>query len=177
MLNSSFARNLRRRHDRLGGVWHVDKVFVRIRGQLHYLWRVVDQDGDVIEILVTRKRDRRGAKRFSREGSKNQEKPPRQLVTDKFRSYPAAHREVRPSVYYRTGQCKNSRAEVALQHTRDLERQMRRFKSMAQAQFFLSVHGPIQDLFRVCRHHLRAGNHRILRSRALVEWREATFAC
>ena len=108
---------------------------------------------------------------------KHREKPHWQLVTDKLRSYPAAHREVSPSVHHRTGQYENNRAEVSHQHTREQDRQLRRFKSMAQAQLFLSVHSPIQNLFRVGRLHLRAINHRILRSRAFVEWQEATCAC
>ena len=174
---SAYAPTLRRKQGRLGDIWFVDEVFIKIRGQFHYVWRAVDQDGDVIDILVTKKRDRRAAKRFFRKALKHQENPPWQLVTDKLRSYPAAHREVFPSVHHRTGQYENNRAEVSHQHTRKQERQMRRFKSMAQAQLFLSVHSPIQNLFRVGRHHLSAINHRILRSRAFVEWREATCAC
>ncbi len=131
----------------------------------------------MIDILVTKKRDHRAAKRFFRKALKHQEKPPWQLVTDKLRSYPAAHREVFPSVVHRTGQYENNRAEVSHQHTREQERQMRKFKSMAQAQRFLFVHGPIQNLFRVGRHKVRAFNHRILRERAFVSWREATCAC
>ena len=171
-----YARILRRKQGRLGDIWHVDEAFLKIRGQLHYLWRAVDQDGDVIDILVTKKRDRRAAKRFFRKALKHQEKPPWQLVTDKLRSYPAAHREVFPSVPHRTGQYENNRAEVSHQHTREKGRQMRRFKSIAQAQRFLAIHGPVQNLFRVGRHHLKAVHHRLLRDRAFDGWREATCA-
>ena len=94
----AYARTLRRRQGRLGDIWHVDELFVTIRGQRHYLWRAVDQDGDVLDILVTRHRDRKAAKRFFRKVLKHQERPPLQLVTDRLRSYPAAHREVFPSV-------------------------------------------------------------------------------
>jgi len=171
---SAYARNLRRKQGRLGDIWHVDELFISIRGQRYYLWRAVDQDGDVIDILVTRRRDRKAAKRFFRRMLKHQGKPPWKLVTDKLRSYPAAHRDIFPSVVHRTGQYENNRAEVSHQHTREQERQMRKFKSMAQTQRFLSVHGPMQNLFRVGRHHLKAVHHRLLRARAFSDWREVT---
>ena len=174
--SSSYARKLRRKQGRLGDIWHVDELFVTIRGQRRYLWRAVDQDGDVIDILVTKRRDRRAAKRFFGRALKSQGQAPWQLITDKLRSYPAAHREVFPSVVHRTGRYENNRAEVSHQATRQQERQMRRFKSPAQAQRFLSVHGPIQDLFRVGRHHLKAVHYQLLRDRALTVWNEVTCA-
>lgn len=175
-LGPTYARSLRRKQGRLGDIWHVDELFITIRGQLHYLWRAVDQDGDVIDILVTKRRDRRAAKRFFRRALKHQGQVPWQLITDKLRSYPAAHREVFPSVIHRTGQYENNRAEVSHQHTREQERQMRRFKSIAQAQRFLCVHGQVQNLFRVSRNHLKAVHHRLLRDRAFADWREVTCA-
>ena len=153
-----------------------DEVFITIQGQRCYLWRAVGQDGDVVDILVTKRRDHRAAKRFFRNALKHQGKPPWRLVTDKLRTYPAAHREVFPSVEHRTGRYENNRAEVSHQHTREQERKMRRFKSPGQAQRFLSVHGVIQNLFRVDRHHLRAAHHGLLRDRAFDEWKEATCA-
>ena len=173
----AYARTLRRRQGRLGDIWHVDELFITIRGQRYYLWRGVDPDGDVLDILVTRHRDKRAAKRFFRSVLKHQERPPLQLVTDKLRSYPAAHREVFPSVTHRTGPYQNNRAEVSHQHTREQERQMRRFKSAGQAQQFLSVHGPIHNLFRVARHHLKAIHHQLLRERAFTDWKRATCVC
>ena len=134
----------------------------------------MDQDGDVIDILVTKSRDRRAAKRFFRKTLKHQGRAPWQLVTDKLRTYQAAHREIFPSVVHRTERYENNRAEVSHQYTREQERQMRRFKSPPQAQRFLSVHGPIQNLFRVGRHHLKAIHYRFLRTRAFSDWREAT---
>ena len=169
-----YARSVRRKQGRLGDVWHVDELFITIRGQRHYLWRAVDQDGDVIDILVTLRRDGKAAKRFFHKMLKHQGKPPWQLVTDKLRSYHAAHRAVFPSVTHRTGQYENNRAEASHQPTRQQERQMRRFKSAGQAQRFLSVHGPVQNLFRVGRNHLKAIHHRLLRDRAFAYWREAT---
>ena len=131
----------------------------------------------MIDILVTKRRDRRAAKRFFRKALKQQGQAPWQLITDKLRSYGAAHREIFPSVVHRTGQYENNRAEASHQPTRQQERQMRRFKSMAQTQRFLSVHGPIQNLFRVGRHHLKAAHHRLLRDRAFSDWREVTCVC
>jgi putative transposase len=170
----TYARSLRRKQGRLGDIWHVDEVFVTIRGERHYLWRAVDQDGDVIDILVTKRRDRQAAKRFFRKALKHQGQVPCQLVTDKLRTYQAAHREVFPSVVHRTGRYENNRAEVSHQHTREQERQMSRFKSHHHAQRFLSVHGLIQNLFRVGRNHLKAVHYRLLRGRAFSDWREAT---
>jgi putative transposase len=169
----TYARSLRRKQGRLGDIWYVDEVFITIRGKSHYLWRAVDQDGDVIDILVTKRRDRQAAKRFFRKALKRQGQAPWQLVTDKLRTYRAAHREVFPSVVYRTGRYENNRAEVSHQHTREQERHMRGFKSPQQAQRFLSVHGLIQNLFRVGRHHLKAVHYRLLRGRAFSDWKEA----
>ncbi len=173
---SEYARKLTRRQGRLGDTWHLDELFVTIRGQRHYLWRAVDQDGDVIDILAQPRRDRRAAERFFRKLLKGQGSEPRRLVTDKLRSYAVAQRTVMPSVIHDTGRYKNNRAEVSHQPTRQRERQMRRFKSTAQAQRFLSVHGIIQNLFRVGRHLLRAANQRILRTRSFLVWNAVTCA-
>ena len=171
-----YARRLKRRQSRSGDTWYLDEVFVTIQGRRQYLWRAVDQDGDVIDILVQSRRDRRAAKRFFRKLLKGQGIEPRRLVTDKLRSYGAAHRTVMPSVVHSTEQYENNRAEVSHQPTRQRERQMRRFKSPGQAQRFLSVHGLVQNLFRVGRHLLRARHQRELRGRALLIWHEATCA-
>ena len=141
-----YARMLRRRQGRLGDVWHLDEVFVNIQGQRHYLWRAVDQDGDVIDILVQKHRNAHAAKRFFRKLLKGQGSEPWQLVTDKLRSYAAAHRSVMPSVAHDTRQYANNRAEVSHQPTRQRERFMRGFKSAGQAQRFLSGHGVIQSI-------------------------------
>ena len=114
----------------------------------HYLWRAADQDGDVLDIPVPRRRDKRAAKRFFRKVLKQQGRPPWQLVTDKLRSYPAAHREVFPPVNRRTGTYENNRAEVSQQHTREQERQARGYKLLPQFRRFFHVHSPIHDLFR-----------------------------
>ncbi len=116
------ARGLKRRQGRLGDTWHLNEVFVTIQGQRQYLWRAVDQDGDVIDILIQSRRDRRAAKRFFRKLLKGQGSVLRRLVTDKLRSYPAALRSVMPSVIHSTKQYENNRAEVSHQLTRQRER-------------------------------------------------------
>ena len=173
---AEYARKLKRRQGRLGDTWHLDELFVTIQGQRQYLWRAVDQDGDVLDILVQPRRDRRAAKRFFRKLLKGHGGEPRRLVTDKLRSYGAAHRTVMPSVLHDTSRYANNRAEVSHQPTRQRERQMRRFKSAAQAQRFLSIHGVILNLFRVGRHLLRPANYRILRERSFLVWSEVTCA-
>ncbi len=149
---------------------------MKIRGERHYLWRAVDQDGDVIEILVQRYRNARAATRFLRKLLKGQGSKPWQLVTDKLKSYGAAHRTTMPSVKHNTARYANNRAEVSHQPTRVRERQMRRFKSAGQAQRFLSVHSVIQNLFNLGRHQLRSENHRLLRARSFKDWSVATAA-
>ena len=169
-----YARRLRRRRGRMGDTWYLDELFVTIRGQRQYLWRAVDEEGDVIDILVQSRRDRRAAARFFRTLLKGQGREPRRLITDKLHSYAAAHRTVMPSVVHSTQQYENNRAERAHQPTRQRERQMRRFKSARHAQRFLSVHGVVLNLFRLGRHLLRAVHHRRLRTRAFGVWREVT---
>ena len=131
-----YARRLRRRRGRLGDTWHLDEVFVTIQGRQQYLWRAVDEDGDVLDILVQSHRNRRAAVRFFRKLLKTQGRIPRRLITDQLRSYAAACRTVMPSVVHVTDQYANNRAEVSHQPTRQRERQMRRFKSAAQLQRF-----------------------------------------
>ena len=172
-----YARSLRRRRGRLGDTWHLDELFVTLQGRRQYLWRAVDEDGDVIDILVQSRRNRRAAIRLLRKLLKSQGRVPRRLVTDKLGSYRAAHRSVIPSVVHSTRRYANNRAEVSHQPIRQRERQMRRFKSAAHLQRFAEVHGLVQNLFRVGRHLLRSTHHRVLRARAFVEWETVTCAC
>ena len=150
---------------------------MNIHGRQQYLWRAVDQDGDVIDILLQPRRDRRAAARFFRKLLKGQGRVPRRLITDKLRSYSAAHGLVMPAVVHSTTQYENNRAEVSHQPTRQRERQMRRFKSAAHAQRFLSVHGLVRNLFHVGRHLLQAAHHRVLRTRSFLVWNDVTCAC
>ena len=168
------ARRLRRRRGRMGDTWYLDELFVKIQGRRQYLWRAVDEDGDVIDILVQFWRNRPAATRFFRKLLKGQCREPCRLIPDKLRSYSATHRTVIPSVIHSTRQYENTRAEVSHQPTRQRERQMRRFKSAAHVQRFLSVHGLVQDLFRTGRHLLRSVHYRLLPTRSLLAWREVT---
>jgi putative transposase len=172
-----YARGLRHRRGRQGDTWYLDELFVKIQGQQKYLWRAVDEDGDVLDFLVQSRRNHRAAKRFFRKLFKRQRREPRRLITDKLRSYSAAHRMAMPSVIHSTRKYENNRAEVSHQPTRQRECQMRRFKSAAHLQRFASVHGAVQNLFRVGRHLLRAVHHCLLRSRSFGIWDEVTCAC
>ena len=172
----AYARRLRRRAGPLGDTWHLDELFVTIRGQRQYLWRAVDQDGDVIDILLQPRRDRHAAARFFRKLLKRSGRLPHRLVTDRLGSYRAAHRIVMPSVPHDTTRYANNRAEVSHQPSRRREHHMRRFKSAAHAQRFLSVHGVVYNLFSRGRHLLRAQHQRLLRSRAFATWNAVAAA-
>ena len=172
----AYARTLRQRRGRLGDTWYLDELFVNIRGRQQYLWRAVDEDGDVIDILVQATRDRHAASRFFRTLLKGQGSGPRRVITDTRRRYAAAHRAVMPSVVHATNQYANNRAEVSHQPTRQRERQMRRLKSAAHVQRFTSVHGVVQNLCRVGRHLLRSAHHRLLRRQAFHVWDAVTCA-
>jgi putative transposase len=173
----TYARALKKRQGRLGDTWYLDEMFIKIRGELRYLWRAVDQDGDTIDILVQKRRIKESAKRFFRKLLKSLCVPPWRMVTDKLKSYSAAHREMLPSVTHSTKQYENNRAELSHEPTRQRERQMRRFKSMGQAQRFLTVHGAVGNLFRLGRHLIRATHYREFRAKALSEWQQVTCAC
>jgi len=171
-----YARRLKKKQGRLGDTWYLDELFVRINGQQQYLWRAVDQDGDVIDILLQSRRDQRAAERFLRRLLRGQGKQPFRIITDKLKSYAAASRTILPGVTHDTQQYANNRAEISHQPTRMRERQMRRFKSSWQAQRFLSLHGVVRNLFCVARHLLRSTHHRLLRSRSFEVWRSVTAA-
>src|SRR5262249_32604289 len=156
---SSFTKKLRHRQGRLGDTWHLDEMFVTINGERHYLWRAVDQEGEGLDILVQKRRNQAAALRFLRKLLKGLEYVPDKLVTDKLASYGAAHRELLSSVPHDRGARRNNRVEVSHQPTRQRERQMRHFKSSGQAQRFLAVHGPINNLFRLGRHRLSAHHY------------------
>jgi len=140
-----------------------------------YLWRAVDQDGDLIDVLVQKRKDKRAARRFFRKMLKRQGATPNRMTTDKLRSYAADKWEVMPSVVHCQDRYANNRVEVSHQPTRQKERQMRRFKSMKQAQRFLSVHGAVNNLFRFGRHLMRAIHHRMFRAKAFNEWQQVTY--
>ena len=147
---------------------------MKIAGQKYWVWRAVDQDGIVLDILVQSRRDKRAAKRLLRKLLKKQQRPPRVLITDKLASYGAAKGEVMPSVEHRKHKGLNNRAENSHQPTRRRERQMKRFKSAGQAQRFLSAHDQINNLFHLHRDHVTASEYRAARTRAFQTWAEVT---
>ena len=129
-----YTRRLKRRHRVYGDTFYIDEVFVKINGKQHYLWRAVDQDGDVVDLYLQAKRDAVAAKRFFRRLLRSHGGEPRKIVTDRLRSYPVAHREVMPETIHSTKQYENNRAEQSHEATRGRERGMRKFKSGRQAQ-------------------------------------------
>src|SRR5438309_5832708 len=151
-----YANQLRHRRPRPGDKWHLDEVVLTIHGERHYLWRAVDQDGNVLDILVQSRRNKRATKKFFRKLLKGLQYLPRVIITDKLRSYGAAKREILPGVEHRQHKGLNNRAENSHQPTRLREKIMRRFKSQGQAQRFLSAHGPIRQHFRPKRHKMTA---------------------
>ncbi len=173
---AAFADNLRRRRPRPGDKWHLDEVFIRIQGELHYLWRAVDQDGVVLDILVQTRRDGTAAKRFFKRLLKGLQYTPRVLITDKLKSYGVAKRDLLPDVEHRESRYLNNRAENSHRPTRRRERQMQRFKSMRQAQRFLSAHAFISGHFRPRRHLMTASRYRAARARAFKTWTQETCA-
>ena len=138
----------------------------------HYLWRGVDQDGDVLDIMVQKRRDKTAAKRFFRKLLKGLCYCSREMVTDKLGSYGAARRDFMPSVEHEKWKRENNRAEVSHQPTRQQERQMRPFESHRHAQRLLSAHGPINNLFRIGWHLLKASHYRELCDRSFATWNE-----
>jgi putative transposase len=147
----TYANGLRHKSPRPGDRWHLDEVFLKINGRLHYLWRAVDQDGDVLDILVQSRRDKKAAKKFFRKLLKELRYVPRVIITDKLRSYSAAKAEMLTGVEHCQDKWRNNRAENSHQPTRLRERLMRRFKSAGHAQRFLSAFGIITSYFRVGR--------------------------
>ena len=140
---------------------------IQINGKQHYLWRAVDQDGEVVDVYIQAKRDEAAAKRFFKRLLRSHGGEPRKIVTDKLRSYGVAHRELMPDVIHSTKQYENNRAEQSHEMTRVREREMRRFKSVGQAQRFLVTHAAVSNLFNLGRHLVRAEHYRDLRVSAL----------
>jgi putative transposase len=167
-----FANQIRRRLPRVGDKWHLDEVVLKIAGVKHWLWRAVDQNGIVLDVLVQRRRDKRAAKRLLRKLLKKQKRPPRVMITDKLASYGAAKRDVMPGIEHRQHKGLNNRAENSHQPTRRRERQMKQFKSAGQAQRFLSAHDQINNLFHLRRDHVTAAEHRDRRSQTFQVWAE-----
>ena len=168
-----YANRLRRKYRGYGDAFIIDEVFIRIDGRQHYLWRAVDQDGEVVDVFLQKRRDGASAKRFFKRLLKNHKDEPRKIVTDKLRSYGVAHRELILDTIHDTSQYANNRAELSHQPTRVRERVMRRFKSVAQGQRFLGVHSAVYNLFNLGRHLISANHYRLIRLRAFASWKNA----
>ena len=168
----AYANELRRRRPRPGTKWHLDEVFIKIRGVQRYLWRAVDQNGVVLDVLVTSRRNAAAARRFLRKLLKGLCYVPKRLITDKLASYPVAHRELMGSVKHRRSRYLNNRAENSHQPTRQRERAMKRFTSIRHAQRFLSAHGPISGHFRPRRHRLSATEWRTQMTDRFAQWHD-----
>lgn len=168
-----YARRLKRNHRGYGDTFYIDEVFVKINGKQNYLWRAVDQDGEVVDVLLQARRDGAAAQRFFKRLLRIHGGEPRKIVTDKLRSYGVAHRELIPETLHVTDRYANNRAEQSHEVTRVRERGMRRFKSVGQAQRFVSVQAAVQNLFNLGRHLVSADHHRDLRVSAFCEWSRA----
>jgi transposase-like protein len=170
------ARKLRRGRPRSDGRWHLDEVFVCINGKQLYVWRAVDSEGEVLDILVQARRDHKAALKLMRKLLKKQGITPVAIVTDKLRSYGSALRELGIARRQDTGRWKNNRAENSHQPLRQRERRMKRFKSPGSAQRFLSTHAAVYNVFNIQRHQISRRTLRVFRDQAMLTWRQATVA-
>ena len=169
-----FANRIRRRAPRRGDTWHLDEVVLTIAGKKHWLWRAVDQEGFVLDVLVQSRRDKKAARRLFRKLLKKQGRAPRVLITDKLRSYAAAKREIMPGVEHWQHKGLNNRAENSHQPTRRREWIMKRSKSPRQVQRFLSTHDQVANVFSRRPNQDTATKFRAARSQAFTTWGEVT---
>lgn len=168
-----FARRLKRRHQGFGDTFFMEEVFIKIGGIQNYLWRAVDQDGEVVDVFLQKRRNATAAKRFFKRLFHAHGGTSRKIVTDKLGSYRVAHRELAPNLIHDTSQYANNLSELLHQPTRVRERVMRRFKSPGQAQRFLDTHSAVYNLFNLQRHYVRAEHYRRLRTGAFEKWNSA----
>ena len=172
----AYAAKLRRSRSRSDAQWHLDEVFVTINGKRMYLWRAVDCEGEVLDILVQSRRNKKAALKLIRKLLKNQGFVPDSFVTDKLPSYGAALKDLGLSRRHDFGGRKNNRAENSHLPVRQRERRMQRFKSAGSAQRFLSTHAAVYNTFNVQRHLISRRTLRQFRSAAMSEWQIATCA-
>lgn len=172
---SKYAARLRRRHQGYDDTFFIDEVFIKIDGKQRYLWRAVDQDGEVVAVFLQNRRDAKAAKRFFNRMLKKHKGEPRKIVTDKLRSYGVAHRELIPETIHNMEKYANNRAELSHQPTRVRERGMRKFKSVKQAQRFLNTHAAVYNLFNLGRHLVSAETYRYFRLRSFASWKNAVM--
>ena len=167
------ARRLRQRRPRPGDFWHLDEMVVRIAGRRMYLWRAVDQEGEILDLLIQPRRDKRAAVRLMRKLLKKQGFAPKRAVTDKLPSYAAAFRDLGLTCRHEQGLRTNNRAENSHQVARRRERKMQRFKSAGSAQRFLSVHAAVHNTFYLQRHLISRSTLRKFRAEAMTHWQAA----
>jgi putative transposase len=168
-----YAQRLRRKHQGYRDTFFIDEVLVKVQGERDYLWRAVDQDGEVVDVFLQKRRDAKPAKRFFKRLLRKHKGEPRKIVTDKLRSYGVAHRELIPETIHDTSQYANNRCELSHEPTRVRERRMRKFKSMGQAQRFLNAHAAVYNLFNLGRHLVSVESYRYFRLRAFAAWEKA----
>src|SRR5215217_7375231 len=170
----AIAHRLRARRPRPHGRWHLDEMFVRVGGKQMYLWRAVDAEGEVLDVLVQPKRDRRAARKLMRKLLKRHGMAPNEWVTDKNPAYGAALRELKLTRIPHTQRKRaNNRAESSHLPVRRRERKLQGFKSPRSAQRFLSLHAATYNVFTVPRHLVSARTHRLFRAEAFEVWRNA----
>jgi putative transposase len=151
--------------------WHLDEMFVKIGGEMHYLWRAVDHEGEVLEAYVTKTRNRKAALKFLRKAMKRYGQPD-VFVTDRLRSYRAALSDVGMAQRQETGRWLNNRIENSHQPLRRRERAMQRFRQMRSLQKFVAVHSSVHNHFNQERHLYSRENFKANRAAALAEWRK-----
>src|SRR6184192_3074394 len=166
----AIARRLRQRRPRPSDRWHLDEMVVRIAGKRMYLWRAVDHEGEVLDMLVQRRRDKRAALRLMRKLLRKQGFTPKLLTTDRVGSYGSAFRHLRLGCPHEQGLRKNNRAENSHQVVRRRERKMQRFKSARSAQCFLSMHAAVHNTFNLQRHLISRSTLRAFRAQAAARW-------
>jgi len=170
------AADLRKRRPKPHTTWHLDEAYLKIDGRMVYLWRAVDAEGEVLDVLVQSRRDKHAALKLMRKLLKKYSFVPDRLITDDLRSYGAAARDLGIKNRHERGRWKNNRAENSHQPTRRRERKMQRFKSPGSAQKFLSTHAAVYNIFNVQRHLTSAQTHRTFRAAAMRTWRETVAA-
>ena len=171
------AANLRRRRLPPTGRWHLDEMVVKISGKRMYLWRAVDDEGEVLDVLVQKRRNKAAALKLLRRLLKNQGIHPEVIVTDGLASYPAAMRILGCKDRHHPGRLRdNNRVENSHLVIRRRERKQQKFKSQGSAQRFLSSHGPVYNTFNIQPHMISRPGLRILRAGAHEAWAEATVA-
>ena len=172
----TIAADLRKRRPRAHTTWHLDEVYLKIGGRLVYLWRAVDSEGEVLDVLVQAKRYRRAALKLMHKLLKKHGFVPDLMITDELRSYGAAARDLGIAKRHERGRWCNNRAENSHQPTRRRERKMQGFKNRGSAQRFLSTHAAVYNTFNVERHLVSATTHRTFRASAMDAWRAAVAA-